>query len=225
MKKINYLAIIPARKGSKRIKDKNLVKINNKELIKFTIEAAIKTKKIDKIIVSSDDDKILKIAKKFRTIAVKRPKKISGDTATTEQAILHSYNYFYKKKYTKVKNIILLQPTSPLRNEKHIKECINLFEKKKYNSIFSAYTKKEFMWKNKNKKIVSFYYNFKKRIRTQKMDELIFENGAIYIFSTKGFIKFNNRLFGKIGVYFMKKTESIDIDHKEDVEFLKRMKF
>ena len=226
MQKINYLAIIPARKDSKRIKNKNLVKINNKELIKFTIEAAIKTKKIDEIIVSSDDDKILKIAKKFRIKAVRRPKKISGDTATTEQAVLHSYNYYYRKKSIEVKNIILLQPTNPLRSEKHIRECINLFEKKKYTSIFSAYTYKGFIWKNKNNKLVPFYYNsLKKRIRTQKMDKLIFENGAIYIFSTKYFLKFKNRLFGKIGVYFMKKNEAIDIDDKEDVEFLNKMKF
>ena len=67
--------------------------------------------------------------------------------------------------------------------------------------------------------------NSVKPVTRAELCELIFENGAIYIFSTKGFIKFNNRLFGKIGVYFMKKTESIDIDHKEDVEFLKRIKF
>ena len=151
MKKINYLAIIPARKDSKRIKNKNLVKINKKELIKFTIEAAKKTKKINKVIITSDDKKILKIAKKLKADVVKRPKKLSGDSSATELAIFQALNYFYKDNLNLVKNIILLQPTSPLRNAKNITECINLFERKKYDSIFSAFKKKEFIWKiNKN---------------------------------------------------------------------------
>ena len=223
MHKINYLAIIPARKYSKRIKNKNLVKINNKELIKFTIEAAKKTKKIDKVIVTSDDDRILKIARKLKSEALKRPKKISGDLATTEQAIIHVHSYFYKKRSMKVNNIILLQPTSPLRDAQHINQCISLFEKKKYNSIFSAYKKKEFIWENKNNKVVSLNYNFKKRKQSQKMNELTFENGAIYIFQTKGFFDFNNRLFGKIGVYYMKKIHSIDIDDMEDVQLVEKI--
>ena len=71
-KRIKYLAVIPARKNSKRIINKNLIKINKKELIKFTIEAARKTKKIQEIILTSDDAKILNIAKKSKIIAFKR---------------------------------------------------------------------------------------------------------------------------------------------------------
>ena len=66
-------------------------------------------------------------------------------------------------------------------------------------------------------------YNFKKRKQSQKMNELTFENGAIYIFQTKGFFDFNNRLFGKIGVYYMKKIHSIDIDDMEDVQLVEKI--
>jgi len=110
-----------------------------------------------------------------------------------------------------------------LRNFKNINECINLFERKKYNSIFSAYKKKDFLWKNKKNKLSSFSYNYKKRKNSQKMNELIFENGAIYIFQTKGFLKYQNRLFGKIGVYYMKKMHSIDIDEMEDVKLVEKI--
>ena len=223
MKKINYLAIIPARKDSKRIKNKNLVKINNKELIKFTIEATKKTKKINKIIVTSDDNKILRIAKKLKADLVKRPKKLSGESSATELAIIHAFNNFYKNNLNAVKNIILLQPTSPLRNAKNITECINLFEKKKYDSIFSAFKKKEFIWKINKNNIQSLSYNFKKRKKTQMMKELIFENGAIYIFKTKNFFKYKNRLFGKIGIYYMKKNNSIDIDDMDDVKLVEKI--
>ena len=222
-KKINYLAIIPARKNSKRIINKNLVKINKKQLVKFTIEAAKKSKKIQKIILTSDDDKILKIARKNKIIPIKRPKKICGDFSTTEEAIKHAYANYAKKRFLNVKNIILLQPTSPLRNFEHINECIKLFERKKYNSIFSAFSKKDFIWKTKKNKPFSFSYNYKKRKNSQKMDKLIFENGAIYIFQTKGFLKYNNRLFGKIGVYYMKKINSIDVDEMEDVKLVKQI--
>ena len=223
MQKINYLAIVPARKNSKRIKNKNLVKINNKELVKFTIEAAKKTKKIREIVLTSDDEKILNIAKKYKIFALKRPRRIARDFSTTEQAIKHAYFSYQKKKSLKAENIILLQPTSPLRNSKNINECINLFERKKYNSIFSAYKKKDFLWKSKKNKLTSFSYNYKKRKNSQKMNELKFKNGPIYIFQTKGFLKYKNRLFGKIGVYYMKKMHSIDIDEMEDVKLVKNI--
>ena len=222
MNKINYLAIIPARKNSKRIKNKNLVKIKNKELIKYTIESAKKVKKIGNIIVTSNDNKILNIAKKYKVSFLKRPKNISGSKSKTEDAILHTYNHLINKKI-KVQNIIILQPTSPLRNSKHITACINLFERKKFNSIFSACKKKAFIWKISKNKLSSYSYNFKKRNRTQEMDNLIFENGAIYIFSTIGFLKHNNRLFGKIGVYFMNKINSIDIDDIDDINLIKKI--
>ena len=223
MQKINYLAIVPARKNSKRIKNKNLVKINNKELVKFTIEAAKKVKKINKIVVTSDDKRILKIAKKLKTETIKRPKKLSTDSASTEDAILHAYKHIAEKEMKKIVNIILLQPTSPLRNFKHINQCINLFEKKGYNSIFSACKKKEFIWETENNKIKSLSYDFKKRKNSQNLNDLSFENGAIYIFQTRGFLNFKNRLFGKIGIYYMEKINSIDIDDMEDVNLVKQI--
>jgi|TARA_Y100000294_G_scaffold29021_1_gene24448 CMP-N-acetylneuraminic acid synthetase len=222
-KKIKYLAVIPARKNSKRIINKNLVKINKKQLVKFTIEAAKKTKKIQEIILSSDDSKILNIAKKYKILPLKRPKEICKDISTTEEAIKHAYFHYKKLRSTEVENIILLQPTSPLRNFKHISECINLFERKKYNSIFSGFSKKDFIWKNKKNKISSLTYNYKQRKNSQKMDKLIFENGAIYIFQTKGFLKYNNRLFEKIGVYLMKKIYSVDIDETDDVKLVEQI--
>ena len=223
MQKIKYLAIIPARKNSKRIKNKNLFKINNKQLIKYSIEASTKVKKINKIVVSSDDKRILKIARKYKITALGRSKKISKDTTSTEEVILQTYKELTKNKILKIENIILLQPTSPLRNAKHIKECINLYETKKYDSIFSSYRKKEFIWLDKNNKLKSISYNFKKRNRTQKMNELIFENGAIFIFSVKGFLLSKNRLFGKIGTYNMSKNKSIDIDNLEDIKLIEKI--
>jgi CMP-N,N'-diacetyllegionaminic acid synthase len=220
---LNYIAIIPARKNSQRIKNKNTIKIKNKTLICYTIDAAKKVKKINKIIVSTDDRKIIKLSIKKNISFFLRPKNISNSKTSMEKTIVFTLiNIFGNKFYNKVKNVVLLQPTSPLRTHIDINKAIHIFEKKKYDSLFSAYKEKKFIWRY-NKKLFSISYNYKFRENTQNMKNLIFENGAIYIFDAKKFATFKNRLFNKIGVYFMKKNKSLDLDDKEDLRILKKI--
>ena len=220
---IKYLSIIPARRNSQRIKRKNILKIKNKELIRYTIESAIKSNSKKNIWVSSDDEKIKAISKEYNINFFQRSKKTSSSSASTESVIeellLKKYGFDYDKK---VENIIILQPTSPLRNFKHIREAIKYFVKKKYDSIFSGYLSTEFVWKNENK-LNSLSYDYKNRKTSQKLKSLLFENGAIYIFKSRGFKKQKNRLFGKIGFYKMPKNISIDLDTLDDVKFLKKL--
>ena len=105
-----YIAIIPARNNSKRIKNKNIKKLKGKLLINYTIEAAKKLKKISKIIITTDIKRIIKKNKNDKMIYIKRPKRLTRDTSTTESAIIHSLDYIKKKKNIIPKNIILLQP-------------------------------------------------------------------------------------------------------------------
>ena len=220
---LNYVAIIPARKGSKRIANKNILKIKNKELISYTIDAAKKIKKIKKIIVTTNDDKIIKLCKKNKLDFFLRPNQISKSNTSMEKTLLYTLKKkFGDKFYKKIKNIVLLQPTSPLRNYHDINQAIKIFEKKKYDSLFSAYKEKKFIWQY-DKKLSSISYNYNMRKNTQKMKDLIFENGAIYIFKAKKFAKLKNRLFNKIGIYFMKKIKSIDLDDKDDLVILKKI--
>ncbi len=220
---IDYLTIIPARKNSKRIKRKNIVLIKRKELIRYTIEQATGSNLRKNVIVSSDDERVIKISKKYKVECLERSKKLSNDKTTTENVIEDVLKKKFGKNYTKfVKNIILLQPTSPLRKIRDIKDAIKRFEKGGYNSLFSAYLSKEFIWKN-IKKPRSISYNYKKRLRTQNMEELIFENGSIFIFNVKGFKRNKNRLFGKIGVFLMKKYQSVDVDTPEDINYINKL--
>ena len=110
-----FLAIIPARGGSKRLPRKNVLNLAGKPLIAWSIEAGLKSNYIDKLIVSSDDDEILEISKKYGAQTIKRPNELASDTATTFVALKHTIDNIEKCDY-----IILLQATSPLRNEKHI---------------------------------------------------------------------------------------------------------
>ena len=155
-----YVAIIPAREGSKTIKNKNLVNIKKKRIIDYTIQAAKKTKEISKIVITTDIKSLIK-NDTDRVIFIRRPKKLSGDFASTESALFHSLNYLKKKKIFS-KNLILLQPTSPFRTHLDISKSIRMFEKNKLDTLFSGFEEKFLMWKLKKKKIFTIKLQSKK---------------------------------------------------------------
>lgn len=223
LNKLNYIAIIPARKNSKRLIRKNLQEINGKTMFNFTLDAALNSKKINKILITTDIPKLLKKDTK-KIIHIRRPKNLCQDHNSTESAIKNAVNYICKNKNFKIKNIVLLQPTSPFRDAKEIDRAIKEFEKNKLDSMFSAYRDKLTIWRDKPKlKPVS--YSLKKRVRSQFTNDLIIENGAIYIFKKEGFKKYNNRLFNKLGVFFMSKPKSMEIDSKEDLKFARLINY
>ena len=133
---------------------------------------------------------------------------------------MHAVKTFEKQKF-KVQNIVLLQVTSPLRTAKDILNCIKVYEKRKLNSIFSVYCSKNFIWKKIGSVKNSISYNYKKRTISQKMKPLYFENGAIYIFNKKKFMKKKNRIIKPFDFFLMPKFRSPDIDTKEDLITIK----
>ena len=209
-------AIILARGGSKGIKNKNIIKINQKTLIYWSIKACLQTKLIDKVWVSSDSRKILTIAKQIGALTIYRPKKLSKDISSSESGWLHAIKEI-KKKF-EVKNIIALQATSPIRGKNDLTNALKLFEKRKCDSLFSSTPlDAHFSW-NKFRNRVTPNYNIKiQRKRRQDIKEKIIENGSFYIFSASKFQKIKKRLFGKIVNYNQSKLKSFEIDKKEDI--------
>jgi len=116
------VAIILARGGSKGIPNKNINKFCGKPLVEWTIIQAKNSKKINKVYLSSDSDKILNIGKKHKINLIKRPKIISGDKATSESAVIHAIKNFHD---FKIHPIVMLEPTSPLRKPNDIDNLIN----------------------------------------------------------------------------------------------------
>jgi len=212
------LAFIPARGGSKGIPNKNIKIFNGKPLIEWTIKSALKSKLIDKVIVSSDSKKILSLSKKIGANVILRPKNISGDFATTESSIMHYIKN--TKEYFDI--IVLLSPTSPLRKKGDIDNAIKEFQSKKLDSCFSASILLDFLiWKlNKKKKFESINYDFRNRGTRQRRELNYVENGSIYVFKTKLIKHHNNRIAGKIGMYLMNFWQSFEIDKKEDWKLL-----
>ena len=125
---MKILSIIPARKKSKRIKNKNKILLKNKKLIEHTFIVAKKSKLFSHILLTTDDKEIIKLSKKYKILAPwVRPKKISDDFSPSYKAIIHAYNW-YEKNYETVDGIFVLQPTSPFRTIKTLKEMIKIFK-------------------------------------------------------------------------------------------------
>tara|TARA_B100001029_G_C15038141_1_gene441593 strand:+ start:481 stop:1158 length:678 start_codon:yes stop_codon:yes gene_type:complete len=222
MKK-NNIAIILARGGSKGIKNKNILKLNKMPLIYWSIKSCQKSNMISSVWVSSDSNKILKISKKYGASIIKRPKNISGDFSSSEDAWLHALKYI-KSKTKKIDAIVGVQPTSPIRPFKLLNKSLKQFYNKKLDSLFTAQKVSDhFIWKN-NRNMFVANYNYKKRPMRQKIEEKFLENGSFYIFKPEKFLKKKCRLFGKIGCFTMSKIQSFQIDDKQDVELFNNLR-
>jgi len=135
-KKKKFIAIIPARSGSKGLKNKNILNVSGHPLISYSIQAAKESKFINKIFVTTDGEKIAKISKSYGAEVIKRPKKLSGDKLSIELVVAHAVDEIEKRINFIFDNIVLLQPTSPLRSAKDIDRAISIFIKKKSDSLF-----------------------------------------------------------------------------------------
>lgn len=141
-------SIILARGNSKTIKNKNLILIKNRPLIYWSIHKSKLSKLINHTWVSSDNEKILKISKKYGANIIKRPKNLAKDNSTSESAWIHAIKYI-KKKFN-IDLVVGIQPTSPIRNNSDFDNGIKLFRKKKFDSLFSSNRIHDFnTWKKK----------------------------------------------------------------------------
>ena len=220
---MKILAIIPARSGSKGIKNKNIINFDGKPLIYWTISAALESEFIDRVIVSTDSEEIRDTSLKYgASVPFLRPKRLSGDKASTLIAIKYTMKKLEKDENYFSDYIITLQPTSPLRNKENIEEAINtILNDKKADSLVSCVNVPHNFLPESLMKLHGKYlrnYSDKNKVtRRQDKKKLIARNGAaIYITKSKNINKYI--LGGKILPYFMDFKNSIDIDNKEDLE-------
>lgn len=207
------IAIIPARGDSKGIPKKNIKDLNGKPLISWTIKQAKESKYIDKICVSTDDIEISSISENCGAEIINRPRDISGDTASTESALLHAseeLNGDYDI-------MLLLQCTSPLRHSSQIDEAIEKMFNEKSDSLLTGYSNDRFYWDNEGN---SLNYDFNKRPRRQDKDWEFVENGSFYLTKKEILLKNKNRLGGKVSQYIMPRWMSFEIDEPFDFELI-----
>ena len=220
----SILAVILARGGSKRLPGKNILDLAGKPLIAWSIEAGLNSKYIDTVVVSSDSDEILDISKNIGTDIIKRSDELASDTATSFDAIKHTIeNTIETFDY-----VILLQPTSPLRNNSHIDEAFELLIKTNAAAIISVVEMDHSpLWSNtlpKDMSMVNFLKNEVLYKRSQDLVKYYRLNGAIYICKSEKLLE-EKSFFLKENIYAYKmdRESSIDIDDGFDfsiAEFL-----
>lgn len=227
MKKKRIIAIIPARGGSKGIKKKNIISLRGRPLIFYTIKEAKKSKLISDLIVSTDSNEIVKVTKKYGAIApFIRPKKISGDLASSFSVVKHALSFMEKLKKFKYDYVIMLQPTCPLRLAGDIDRSLTMLINSNSDSITSIKDVEanhpNRMKIIKNKKLINFFeQGFEDMRPRQNLKKVFIRNGAIYAFKRKVIMK-QGSLVGKKNLpYIMPKERSVNIDSYEDLELAK----
>lgn len=210
------LALIPARGGSKGLKNKNILPLNNKPLITYTIEAALKSKYIDDVIISTDSKEIAKIAVEAGAKnPFMRPDYLATDTATTHDVVIYTLKELEEKYNKKYDIVVLLQPTSPFRNTKDINNAIELFNEKKALSVISvkkAETPIEWYREVDENLFLTEFTSKAEYGGRQTFQKLYLPNGAIYVFDVKQLLDKGLFYNDKTYAYIMDKENSIDID-------------
>lgn len=221
MKKNNItnLAIIPARGGSKRLKNKNLQLLGGKPLLAHTIEAAIGSKYISNIIVSSDSDEILEISKKYEVNIHKRPKDLSSDTATALELV----KYLFQKSNSNFDFITLMLPTCPFRNSLHVDEGMQEIEEDDDGVIsVTSYNFPVELSVPVSGKYINLEENsplITGNTRSQNHKPTFRPNGGYYISRWDSFKKYQNFWKGKVKFYEMSIEDSVDVDTRLDLDF------
>ncbi len=214
---MKIFALIPLRKGSKRIKNKNLKKIKERSIYQIVLEQAIKSKLITKVFVATDIDNF-----KFKNKKVsifKRSKHSATAKAQTEIVI----NEFLKSNICDY--LVLIQATNVFLKAIYLDKALKkMLENPKFGSLVSVVNTKFFIWEKKNKLCKSLSYKLNKRPRSQDIkDKQLIENGSFYIFKRKNFLKSQNRLHGNITYFEMPKESLFEIDDLNDLSLVRKI--
>lgn len=214
------LGIIPARKNSKRLKGKNTLDLCGKPLAKWIMESSLKSKLLDKIVVSSDDDVVLSIANELNIFSIKRPRKLALDDSPPHEYIYHTIETL-KLNIEQISCVVILQPTSPLTTHFDIDETIKLLldDSKADSSVsvvkLSHYVKPSKILNLENKYVTGLFPDY-----SDKRDYFI-RNCSVYAIRTLKNLNESNLLGEKCLGYEMPISRSVDINDINDFNYAK----
>lgn len=219
-KKKKILVLIPARGGSKGLPGKNIKRFSSKPLIAWTIEAAKKSKQVSRVIVATDAKDIARVSQKYGAQIVSLPKNLTTDTSPVSGAVLYALDWLEKQGEV-FDLLVMLQPTSPLRDAKNIDQAITTFTKDHGDSLVSvSESDHPPYWMFKIERHLKPLFS-PKYLKTRKQDlpKVYRPNGAIYILSVKSFYRYKKFYIGKVTPYVMPAERSVDIDTLTDFLF------
>lgn len=227
IKEKKVLAVIPARGGSKGIPNKNIININNKPLINFSIETALKSKFIDDLVVSTDSIKIAKIAEKAGAkVPFLRPKKLATDKAISLPVILHALEFMEISNSINYDIIIMLQPTTPLRETNDIDQCLSILMDKNVDSVISVVNVGGYhplrMKRIVGENLVNYIdQGFEDMRPRQELPDVYIRNGAIYVATRKTILEDKSFSGNNTFPYVMSSEKSINLDTDDDLSLLR----
>lgn len=215
------IAIIPARGGSKGLPGKNIRPLNGKPLIAYAVEAALKAKRIDKVIISTDDEEIARVAVQYGAeLPFMRPAELASDTAMAVDNYIYTIGRLEEESGRTIDAFVVLQPTSPLRIAEDIDGAVELFNQKNADSVIS-YTQEAhpISWHKYLDDEGRFIDILDSNIKNRQDNRIsYYPNGAVYVFRTS-MIRNRKYYTEKSYAYIMPRTRSVDIDFIEDFEY------
>jgi len=232
---MKILGLITARGGSKGIPGKNIKLLAGKPLIAYTIEAANESGVIDRLILSTDDEAIAEVGKKYGAEApFSRPAKLAKDNTPTLPVLAHAVEWLRKREYYVPDYVMVLQPTAPFRTARHIREAVKLMKERQPDSVVSFVPVPEdfnphWIARIDDRGLARLWSGeplWKRIARRQDLperDRTYSFNGAIYLFKTSLLFSKNPNFYGDVTVpYVMKPEESVNINVPADWEAAKR---
>jgi N-acylneuraminate cytidylyltransferase len=215
---MNCLAIIPARGGSKGIPRKNIRPLAGKPLIAYNIEQARRSRYIDRLVVSTDDVEIAAVARGYGAEVVWRPAEISGDTASSESALLHGLESLEQAEGYRPDLLVFLQCTSPLTLAEDIDGTVQALLDQDADSALAVIPFHYFLWRQAGDDAVGINHDKHHRPLRQEREPQYLETGAVYVMRVKGFLQARHRFFGKTALYVMPAERRLEIDDPVDFQ-------
>lgn len=228
----NVLGLIPARGGSKGIPGKNIYPLKGKPLLAYTCEAAIQSKQLQRVILSTDSQEIADVGSKYGVeVPFLRPERYAQDNTPSMDVVLHALDWLQKSENWIPDVVVLLQPTSPLRKAVHIEQALQTFHEKQAETVvsvvkvphrFSPYT----IQKLHNGSLHDFWEEDVPfdRFRRQDIPELYARNGPAVLITRTEVIQQSKSFYGKKVIpYIMEEKYSIDIDDMSDLQLAEFM--
>ena len=197
------LGLIPARGGSKGVPGKNIKMIHGRPLIEWTILRAKESKKLDKLIVSTDSDEIARVSLDCGAEVLKRPDYLATDTASSYDVMVHALQHY------PADTLVLLQATSPFRSKGLIDRCINEFEIRGYDSLATGF-------------ICDYKEYGTNNLPRQQIDGFFYDDGNVYVIKAENILR-GDRYGEKRGYYYTSRYENAEIDDPFDFWLLEEI--
>lgn len=227
---MKFLAIVPARSGSKEVPNKNLILFKKKRITNIAIDIGLSIKEIKKVIISTDSKKILVFAKKYgnKIMKIKRKKKLSEDKTPMLPVLKDALIKFEKKYEEKIDAMIILDPTSPLRQKKDVEKGIKIFKKENVDLLLSCHKATVSPYFSLFEKKGKFYQLSKgKNLNIgcrQESPPIYAANTVVWIYSRRSILNHKIRIPRKTKIIVIENNKTLEINSQIDRLLLRKIK-